>query len=510
MTPQTMFLGILTIWLSQINAQDIASLADQRCPCRVAAECAMNFAETNPLASTAVQQFIPACPALQGRCCSPETLLVIIIDLVQPQQFVQPLSVQSQFEQPHFEQPQFVQPQFNTQPQFEQLQQQQFVQSQFEQPHFEQPRFEQPQFVQHQFVQPQSVQSQFLQSEFEQSRSPPGGLGFRGSRFLSCVSVNQCPAGNIYGTDPSHFQEFGFISEEESDCPAREGEVLCIIQETAGEPSQELPCVQPSSCSEVYGEVSHIAEYGLQFSCDISTQVRCVSVTNTIPSNSSPPPPLPCVQAELCREVYGTVASHFTLYGVQNTCPAPDQVRCVMVITNTVTQPSIIFPSIPSTTLTTANPVFAELPCVIASSCLEEYGTQDHHFTTFGVQLSCSSGLVRCISHVVGSSTPTTHYHSTPTRGYSTTTRGYSSIHPLFTTQAPVTPPTAAVVNIIGPSPLYLGFGDNHGPSVHHSSESINGQAGGDKQQQIRALLELLDKRLKQIVKRLPNQHTVY
>jgi len=490
MTPLTMFLGILTIWLSQMNAQDIASLADQRCPCRVAAECAMNFAETNPLASTAVQQFIPACPALQGRCCSPETLLVIIIDLVQPRQFVQPLSIQSQFEQPQFEQPQFVQPQFNTQPQFEQLQQ--------------------PQFVQHQFVQPQSVQSQFLQSEFEQSRSPLSGLGFRGSRFLSCVSVNHCPAGNVYGTDPSHFQEFGFISEEESDCPASDGEVLCIIQDTAGESSQELPCVQPSSCSEVYGEVSHIAEYGLQFSCDISTQVRCVSVTNIIPSNSSPPPPLPCVQLELCREVYGTIASHFTLYGVQNTCPAPDQVRCVMVITNTATQPSIIFPSIPSTTLTTANPVSDELPCVIASSCLEEYGTQDHHFITFGVQLSCSSGLVRCISHVVGSSTPTTHYHSTPTRGYSTTTRGYSSIHPLFTTQAPVTPPTAAVVNIIGPSPLYLGFGDNHGPSVHHSSESINGQAGGDKQQQIRALLELLDKRLKQIVKRLPNQHTVY
>ena len=117
MTPLTMFLGIFTIWLSQINAQDIASLADQRCPCRVAAECAMNFAETNPLASTAVQHFIPACPALQGRCCSPETLLGIIIDLVQPQQFVQPQSIESQFKQP-----QFVQPQFNTQPYLEQPQ----------------------------------------------------------------------------------------------------------------------------------------------------------------------------------------------------------------------------------------------------------------------------------------------------------------------------------------------------------------------------------------------------
>jgi len=474
--PLTMCLRLLTMLLSLTSAQDIASLANQRCPCRFASECEINFAETNPLANNAVQQFIPACPALQGRCCAPETLLVTIIDLVQQQQqFVQPESIQSRFEQPQFEQPQFTQPYL-------------------EKHQFERPRSVQPQFGQSQFVQPQFNPPQ--------SRSPLSRSGFRGSRFLSCVSVNQCPAGNIFGTNPSHFQEFGFLSPEESDCFARDGEVLCIIQETAAEPSQELPCVQPSSCSEVYGEVSHIAEYGLQFSCDITTQVRCVSVTN--PSNPSPSsPPLPCVQSGSCREVYGTLASHFTLYGVQDTCPATGQVRCVVVITTTATEPSILFPSIPSNTLTTATPAIAELPCVSASSCLEEYGTQDYHFTTFGIQLSCSPGLVRCISHEVESSSSTPYY-------YSTTTRGYSSIHPLFTTQAPITPPTAAVVNIIGPSPLYLGFGDNHGPSVHHSSESVIGQAGGDKQKQISALLELLDKRLKQIVKRLPNQHSLY
>jgi len=485
-----MFLRLMTMLLSLTSAQDIVSLADQRCPCRLSSECGMRFAETNPLANNAVQQFIPSCPALQGRCCTPETMLVTIIDLVQlqlQQQFVQPQSIQSQFEQPQFKQPQF-------------------------EPFRSLPPQSQPQLVQPQFVQPQLAQPLFAQPQFDppQPQSPPSQQGLRGNRFLSCV-VNQCPAGNIYGSDPNHFQEFGFINQEESECLAREGAVLCIIQEPSVEPSQELPCVPPSSCSEVYGEVSHIAEFGLQFSCDIITQVRCVTVINTSPSNPSPPPPLlPCVQAGLCREVYGTLATHFTLYGVQNTCPATDQVRCVVVSSTTATQPSIIIPSTLGTTLATATTVFAELPCVSASSCLEEYGTQEYHFTTFGIQLSCSSGLVRCISHEVGSSSPTTYYHSTTTRGYSTTTRGYSSIHPLFTSQAPVTPPTAAVVNIIGPSPLYLGFGDNHGPSVHHSLQSDNDQAGGDKQQQIRALLELLDKRLKQIVKRLPNQQSVH
>jgi len=498
---------------SLTSGQDTSSLADQRCPCRFSSECGMDFAETNPLANNAVQEFIPSCPALQGRCCTPEMMLVTIIDLVQlQQQFVQPQSRQTQFEQPLFVQPQFStqpsysadQPQFRSvQPQSVQSVQSQSVQPQFVQSQFVQPQFVQPQLVQPQLVQPQLVQPQFVQPQFDppQPPSPLSQSGLRESRFLSCVVVNQCPTRNVYGTNPSHFQEFGFLSQEESDCLARQGEVLCIIQETAVEPSQELPCVEPSSCSEVYGEVSHIAEFGLQFSCDISTQVRCVSVTNTNPSNPSPPPPpLPCVQSGLCREVYGTLASHFTLYGVQNNCPATDQVRCVVVITTTATQPSIIFPSTPSTTLATATPVFAELPCVSASSCLEEYGTQEYHFTTFGDQFSCSPGLVRCISHEVELSSPSSYYHSTTTRGYSSTTRGYSSIHPLFTTRAPITPPTPAVVNIIGPSPLYLGFGNNHGPSVHHSLE-----AGGDKQQQIRALLELLDKRLKQIVKRLPN-----
>merc|ERR1712179_24246 len=80
-----------------------------------------------------------------------------------------------------------------------------------------------------------------------------------------------------------------------------------------------------------------------------------------------------------------------------------------------------------------------------------------------------------------------------------TTTQPVSS-----TSLAPVTAATPSVVNIIGPRPVYIGFGGNHGATVHHSSAI--GQTRGDKQEQIRALLKLLDKRLKQIAKRLPKK----
>ena len=176
-------LKILTMLLSLTAAQNIANLADQRCPCRAASECRMNFAETNPLANNAVQQYVPACPALQGRCCTPETMLVTIIDLVQLQQ-----QQFAQFNQPQFAQSQFAQPQS--------------IQHQSAQPQFAQPQFVDPLFVEleHQYEQPLP--------QLPLSRS--GGV--RGSNFLSCVSVDQCSAGNIYGTNPkTHCHYFPMI-----------------------------------------------------------------------------------------------------------------------------------------------------------------------------------------------------------------------------------------------------------------------------------------------------------
>merc|ERR1711936_852620 len=73
----TMHLVTLTMLLILKSTQSITSLADQRCPCKVASECEMDLAEMNPadmfrVSDAAVQQFIPACPALQRRCCTLE------------------------------------------------------------------------------------------------------------------------------------------------------------------------------------------------------------------------------------------------------------------------------------------------------------------------------------------------------------------------------------------------------------------------------------------------------
>merc|ERR1712129_137184 len=98
---------------------------------------------------------------------------------------------------------------------------------------------------------------------------------------VTCVPVDQCPVGNIYGTDAAHFDLYGFISPEESNCMTNDENILCIQQDTTQDtapPAEELPCVPPAACSEVYGvEGSHFDDYGLQFACETSTEVRCVA-----------------------------------------------------------------------------------------------------------------------------------------------------------------------------------------------------------------------------------------
>merc|ERR1712129_526885 len=108
-------------------------------------------------------------------------------------------------------------------------------------------------------------------------------------------------------------------------------------------PAEELPCVQPAACSEVYGvKESHFDDHGLQFACQTSTEVRCVaevtltaatttgSTTSTTvrevttrpttgtatTSPSSEPEMLPCLHPSLCLEEYGTLVSHFTSHGL--------------------------------------------------------------------------------------------------------------------------------------------------------------------------------------------------
>merc|ERR1712129_672082 len=201
---------------------------------------------------------------------------------------------------------------------------------------------------------------------------------------------------------------------------------LCIQQETTQDtalPAKKLPCVQPAACSEVYGvEGSHFDDYGLQFACQTSTEVRCVAEVTLTAT---------------------TTTTQQTTTGVLTT----RRTTSTTTTTDLVSDPEM-------------------LPCLDPSLCLEEYGTLLSHFSSHGLQFQCPAGYVRCVSSdffYLRLTTGQPETRLTTTTNPATTRR--TSIRPLFTTQAPLTPQTPAVVNIIGPSPIYIAFNENHGPS---------------------------------------------
>merc|ERR1712129_318595 len=216
-------------------------------------------------------------------------------------------------------------------------------------------------------------------------------------------------------------------------------------------------------------------------------------------------------------EVYGVEESHFDDYGLQFACQTSTEVRCVteVTVTSKTTTGSTTSTTVrevttrPTTGTTTTSPSSEPepLPCLHPSLCLEEYGTLASHFTSHGLFFPLLTTAELTVTRPTttpraGTSRPTT----TRTLTSSSTSRRTTTINPLFTTQAPLTPPTPAVVNIIGPSPIYIGFNDNHGPSFNHKSETLSIQAG-DKNEQIRNLLKLLDERLKHVLMKYPKEH---
>merc|ERR1712129_11866 len=88
---------------------------------------------------------------------------------------------------------------------------------------------------------------------------------------------------------------------------------LCIQQETTQDtalPAEELPCVQPAACSEVYGvEESHFDDYGLQFACQTSTEVRCVSEVTLTATTTTGSPTSTTVREVTTRPTTGTATT---------------------------------------------------------------------------------------------------------------------------------------------------------------------------------------------------------
>merc|ERR1712129_318038 len=152
-------------------------------------------------------------------------------------------------------------------------------------------------------------------------------------------------------------------------------------------------------------------------------------------------------------EVYGVEESHFDDYGLQFACQTSTEVRCVTEVTVTsktttgsTTSTTVREVTTRPTTGTTTTDLASEpelLPCLHPSLCLEEYGTLASHFTSHGLQFRCPAGYVRCVSSDFFPLLTTTELTVTrPTTTSPAITGRTTTINPVFKTQPPLTPPT--------------------------------------------------------------------
>merc|ERR1712096_14040 len=250
------------------------NLVDQRCPCTEASDCDVKFGAASPAAHFAILQVIPACPSFQGRCCSTETMLLTIIDLSSSS------NIGRDEQEIHFANPR------------NQL----------------------------------STHSQQASSNFF------GSVAISRNNAVTCVPEAECSPTNIYGTNSIHFEKFGFISPSESNCLASQERILCVSQ-----PNHETPETQTSTTTpqhalapiQIPGASQVLASSAPLFTGSSLTTSAASSVL-TSSTTLAPDEELPCVQPSSCSEVYGTLGYHFTQFGLQFTCPSNDHVRCVV------------------------------------------------------------------------------------------------------------------------------------------------------------------------------------
>merc|ERR1712096_589053 len=248
------------------------NLVDQRCPCTEASDCDVKFGAASPAAHFAILQVIPACPSFQGRCCSTETMLLTIIDSS---------SNIGQVEQ------------------------------------------------EIQFANPRNQ----LSTNFQEANSNFfASVAISRQNAVTCVPEAECSPTNIYGTNSIHFEKFGFISPSESNCLASQERILCVSQ-----PNHETPETQTSTTTpqhalapiQIPGASQVLASSAPLFTGSSLTTSAASSVL-TSSTTLAPDEELPCVQPSSCSEVYGTLGDHFTQFGLQFTCPSNDHVRCVV------------------------------------------------------------------------------------------------------------------------------------------------------------------------------------
>ena len=242
-------------------------------------------------------------------------------------------------------------------------------------------------------------------------------LKFRNPNVV-CVPVATCPI--LYGSDSEHFTLYGYVTPTQSGCLSKNGLALCIADDhsvTTQKPTDSgVTCVPVGSCQTIYGtDPQHFMEYGYISPTDANCfskygLVLCVlestgpeySTTTNLPVSTSS---VSCVPVMSCHTLYGSSLDHFALYGYIT----PKQANCLSrngVVLCVVNDDDPVKP----VEATVVSPV--GVTCVPLGACQTLYGSRPHHFIQYGyitpTQTNCLSGngLVLCVTSDVGGNSP--------------------------------------------------------------------------------------------------------
>jgi len=342
-----------------------------------------------------------------------------------------------------------------------------------------------------------------------------GATGGGPGGSVQCVSADLCRPENIYGTNPQHFLQYGFISPSQTKCFTDSGNILCVVAGGgSGGSGAPAPPAAPAFPAAAPAPLAAVP-------------TAPAVPAPTFPAAPSASTPLPCVAVASCTEPFGTKGAHFAEYGVQTACPSISQVRCVTAQPAQPTQPATrptappTRPTPPPTSPTrpsfrptpvTASPV-VPLPCLPVTRCLEPFGIKGAHFAQFGSQPVCPDrSNIRCVrQRPVQPPQPPVHTPQPPV--HTPTPPVHTHRPPLFPPQQPhgqAPGPVAPSVHIIGPQPVYVTYNNIKGPSVGGGG---HGGYGGDspgtveshgvnssQELQINSLLQALKQKLRNIL----------
>ena len=257
-------------------------------------------------------------------------------------------------------------------------------------------------------------------------------LKFRNPNVV-CVPVATCPI--LYGSDSEHFTLYGYVTPTQSGCLSKNGLALCIADDhsvTTQKPTDSgVTCVPVGSCQTIYGtDPQHFMEYGYISPTDANCfskygLVLCV-LESTGPEYSTtthlpvPTSSVSCVPVMSCHTLYGSSLDHFALYGYitpkQANCLSRNGVVLCVVNDNDPLKP------VEATVVSTPG-----VTCVPVDACQTVYGSRPQHFIQYGYitpsQNNCLSGngMVLCVTSDVGGNSPSPIYTTEkPTPQYPT------------------------------------------------------------------------------------------